>query len=289
MLISANRATEGTVAQSALVVALNGAQGREQLMTPAQVTASTDEILKVTVANASKVMTFLTERFGRNGLDGKGQQLQIVAHASDPMMPGPMSNAYWSPESNRMYVGDGDGRTFKPFGYSLDIIAHEAGHAILESEVKMGFDGEEGALHESFGDVLGALVDPDDWKIAEDIVLSPSMKNSGVRDMSRPARFTHFSQVKSHNREPHDLADIPNLAAFIVAEKIGRNDMGDIWYQGFTENLPNNAKFSDAAVATINAAEQIYGKTSTQALAVADAWKSVGVLAAPKQTNHLAA
>ena len=263
--------------QSGLVVAYDGAGGREKPLSPKDVAASSDKVLKETVANASAVMTYLKDNFGRNGLDGRGQKLEVVAHAPDPMMGGKMNNAYWDGQAGKMYIGDGDGRTFTPLGSAIDIIAHEAGHAVLESEVQMGFGGQEGALHESFGDVLGSLLDPDDWQIGED-AYTPGKSGDALRDMSKPTRFKHMDDVRGGGGEPHLLADIPNLAAVRVAEKIGRQEMGKVWYQGFTEYLKDNAQFADAATATLKAAEQLYGAGSSQATAVTDAWKSVGVL-----------
>lgn len=271
------RQLSAATAQSPLVNAIDGTGGREKPLTPDQVARSTDEVLRETVANASTVMTFLKERFGRDGLDGKGAKLNIVTHAPDPMMGGKMNNAYWDGQAGKMYIGDGDGTTFTPLGKALDIIAHEAGHAVLESEVQMGFSGQEGALHESFGDVLGALVDPDDWQVGED-AFTPGRAGDALRDMSKPSRYKHMDDVRGPGGEPHLLADIPNLVAVRVAEKLGRDEMGKVWYQGFTEHLKDNAKFVDAAAATVKAAELLYGTGSDQVSAVADAWTSVGVL-----------
>ncbi|MCW2926136.1 MAG: aureolysin [Thermoleophilia bacterium] len=266
--------------QSDLVVAFDGTKGAsKQPLTPAQVASSTDTVLKDTVANASAVMQFLGTSFGRNGLDGKGQKLNLVVHAPDPQFGSKMNNAYWDGSVGKMFIGDGDGRTFTPLGQAKDIIAHEAGHAILESEIQMGFDGQEGALHESFGDVVGSLVDADDWQIGED-AFTPNKAGDALRDMSKPQRYKHMDEVKGSGGEPHLLADIPNLAAVRVAEKIGRQEMGKVWYTGFTELLKDHAKFADAAVATVKAAEQIFGAGSTQSAAVTDAWTSVGVLKA---------
>jgi aureolysin len=273
--------TAATAPHSNLVVAFDASSGREVKLTPTQVASSGNEVLKQTVANASLVMTFLKAQFGRDGLDGKGGKLEIVVHAPDPMFGGPMNNAYWDGQAGRMYIGDGDGKSFTALGKALDIVAHEAGHALLESEVNMGFSGQEGALHESFGDVLGALLDPKDWLIGED-AYTPGVRGDALRDMSTPTRYRHMDDLRGPGGEPHLLADIPNLAAVRVAEQIGRQEMGKVWYQGFTEHLKDNAKFSDAAAATLKAAQLLYGADSKQASAVSDAWQSVGVLAADK-------
>ena len=265
-------------AADGLVVPIDGTRGNTKPMTPQQFASSKDDVLKKSVANAAEVMTFFKERFGRDGLDNKGQALPLVVHAPDPQFGGKMNNAYWDGQSGKMYIGDGDGRTFTPLGLAKDIIAHEAGHAILEAEIQMGFDGQEGALHESFGDVMGSLVDADDWQIGED-AFTPGKSGDALRDMSKPTKYKHMNEVKGAP-EPHLLADIPNLAAVRVAEAIGREDMGKVWYQGFTELLKDHGTFADAAVATVKAAEQLFGAGSSQSAAVTDAWTSVGVLKA---------
>ncbi len=279
MTMSIRQISAAATPQSSLVVAIDGTGGREKVLKPEQVAASSDATLRETVANASDVMTFLKERFGRDGLDGKGGKLDLVVHAPDPQFGGRMNNAYWDGQAGKMYIGDGDGRTFTPLGKAKDIIAHEVGHAILESEIQMGFAGQEGALHESFGDVLGSLIDADDWQIGED-AYTPGKSGDALRDMSKPTRYKHMDDVKGSpsSGEPHLLADIPNLAAVRVAEKIGRDEMGKVWFEGFTTHLKDNGKFSDAAAATVKAAELLYGAGSSQVAAVADAWTSVGVL-----------
>lgn len=272
------RATAAPASQSPLVSVFDG--NKSKPLTPEQVASSKDAVLRETVKNASDVMAFLKSEFGRNGLDGKGQQLKLVVHAPDEMGGGPMNNAYWDGRAGTMFIGDGDGKMFTPLGLAKDIVAHEAGHAVLESEIKMGFKGEQGALHESFGDVLGALVDNKNWQIGED-AYTPGTKGDALRDMSKPANYKHMSDVaNSKTTEPHDLADIPNLAAVRVAEKIGRSEMGKVWFEGFTKHLNDNASFTDAASATLKAAEMIFGAGSSQASAVTDAWTSVGVLEA---------
>ncbi|MBC7462408.1 MAG: M4 family metallopeptidase, partial [Thermoleophilia bacterium] len=207
-----------------------------------------DAVLRTAVTNASRVMTFLHDTFGRNGVDGHGQKLDVVVHVTQPEdwglgMPDtggddargaahglrrgataevPMNNAFWDSESAKMYLGDGDGAMFTPLGGSVDIIAHETGHAVLDSEVKMSFDPTEsptapqqGALHESFGDVLGALIEGD-WQIGED-TFTPGTPGDAIRDLSKPEQFTDMREVGSET-EPHLLADIPNLAAYRAAQ-----------------------------------------------------------------------
>ena len=282
MLVRSASATPRTTSPNVVVFDETYRGGRTPL-TADQVASSSDAVLRQTVDNASRVMTFLKERFNRDGLDGKGAKLAVVVHATEPSDGSKMNNAYWDGDAGRMFIGDGDGRVFSPLGGAIDVVAHETGHAILESEVNLGFDGQEGALHESFGDVMGSLLDADDWTIGED-VYTPSRPGDSLRDMAHPETYHHMDDLRREpTTEPHALADLPNLVATRVADAIGRDAMGTVWYDGFTTYLRDHGKFTDAAEATITAAQHLYGRDSQQATAVSDAWKSVGILArAPK-------
>src|SRR5262245_54440784 len=91
---------------SDLAVAIDGSHFRETPLTKEQVASSNDDILKMTVANASRVMDFLKTNFGRDGLDGHGEKLEVVVHAPDPMFGDTMNNAYWDTQRGKMFIGD---------------------------------------------------------------------------------------------------------------------------------------------------------------------------------------
>jgi|GEM_PF-6718781 len=95
------------------------------------------------------------------------------------------NNAYWYP-GNGMYFGDGDGINLKPL-VTLDVMAHEFGHAWTENTSNLVYQDEPGALNESFSDISGVNVEmyvqnasnnyPDvtpgqaDWLIGEDVMI----------------------------------------------------------------------------------------------------------------------
>ncbi|EOS94333.1 peptidase M4 thermolysin [Erwinia tracheiphila PSU-1] len=45
--------------------------------------------------------------------------------------------------------GDGDGEIFNRFTIALDVIGHEPGHGVTESEAGLIYFGQAGALNES--------------------------------------------------------------------------------------------------------------------------------------------
>lgn len=67
------------------------------------------------------------------------------------------NNAFWYP-GDGLYIGDGDGVSMKPLA-TLDIMAHEFGHAWTDSTSNLIYQNEQGALNESFSDISGVNVE----------------------------------------------------------------------------------------------------------------------------------
>lgn len=249
--------------------------GIEQPITGAALLKA-DRTTSDALKQASKVDGFLRDKLGRDGWDGKGAPLRIVVHAPNEDGTPQMNNAYWDNLTKRIYLGDGDGQLFAPLGGALDVLVHEATHAIVDSEVNLRYEGQQGGINESWADVLASLADPKDWRIGED-VFTPGTRGDEIRDLENP-RFGHVDQLpKGAVIEPHDYSGIPSLAAVRVAEKLGREQMGKIWYSALIEHLDSRAGFAGAARATLDATAQLHGASSTEVATVLDAWKSVGV------------
>ncbi len=259
------------------VFSLDPKSGSERRMSGTDLKEGDDVVARMAFRNGQKVDQFLHDRFGRNGWDGKGGRLQLVVHATDGSSTTGMNNAYWDRDQGRIYLGDGDGRIFAPLGGSLDVLTHETFHAIVDSEVNLRYEGQQGGINESWADVLGSLADPDnDWLIGED-VYTPGSPNDAIRNLAQP-RFSNVNQIPPGGQVGvHDLSGVPSLAAVRVAERIGRDSMGKIWYRALTEHLDSRAGFAGAARATLMAAVDLFGGDSDQYAAVMDAWKSVGV------------
>ncbi|MDE9500023.1 M4 family metallopeptidase, partial [Xenorhabdus bovienii] len=58
----------------------------------------------------------------------------------------------------QIVFGDGDGKYFNRFSSSIDIIAHELTHGVIESEANLFYAYQSGALNESIADVFGIMV-----------------------------------------------------------------------------------------------------------------------------------
>lgn len=138
-----------------------------------------------------KVYDYWHTVWGRNSLDDKGHPLLNYAHADLVGLGYPDNdNAFW--DGDRVTYGDGQ-YTMLPV-VSLDIVAHETGHGIMQFTSGFNSGKENMALNEGFSDIWGAVIEhwaaPNDsnkatWFIGEQI-----MQTAGaLRSMSYPNDF----------------------------------------------------------------------------------------------------
>ena len=231
----------------------------------------------------------------RDSIDDGGMSLLGEVHFGRKY-----DNAFWDGE--RMMFGDGSGTMFTGFTSALEVIGHELTHGVTQSTINLLYSGQSGALNESISDVFGCLVkqyklgqtaDRASWLIGEGI-LGPALHGVALRSMkepgtaydgdNQPSNMSDYVNTTSDNGGVHTNSGIPNKAFYLVATAIGGNAWeraGRIWYYVMTNRLVGpDAQFHTFAQATLAAASTLYGASSTEAKAVADAWGEVGVLTA---------
>jgi Zn-dependent metalloprotease len=239
---------------------------------------SSDAIVAAAAANGQRVLDYVRREFGRDSFDGKGATLSLRVHAADPETGDEqMNNAYWLQREHRIWFGDGDGTTFAPLGNAADVMTHEFFHGVIDNELKQDYVGQEGAIHESFADVLATGIDGN-WLIGED-VFTPHVAGDALRDIAKP-QYTNWDQLPIYEDEVHTMSEVPSYAAYLVAQKLGAPELRQIWYHALTTNLGDHSGFADVRAATIKAAGELYGAASASVQAVTDAWDAVGILAA---------
>jgi len=154
-----------------------------------------------------------------------------------------INNANW--DGTAFYFGDGDGYTANALT-TLDIVAHEYGHAITQytSKLQPVPSEESAALNESYSDILGALVEfyaqndgrdlyptsspgEADWLIGEDSWLI----REALRDMKDPQRFAQPSYYEgtywdTGSGNIHINSGVQNFTFYLLAEGsgVGIND-----------------------------------------------------------------
>ncbi|HHC79753.1 MAG TPA: T9SS type A sorting domain-containing protein [Flavobacteriia bacterium] len=94
---------------------------------------------------------------GRNSYDNNGSQLRSYVHVDTNY-----DNAFWF--LSVMSYGDGSSNGNEGNGFfdaltSIDVAAHEIGHAITETTANLVYQKESGAMNEGFSDIWGASVE----------------------------------------------------------------------------------------------------------------------------------
>ena len=244
--------------------------------------------------------------FNRNSLDNNGMRMVSTAHYGRNY-----NNAFWN--GQQIAYGDGDGKkTFRELSGGLDVSTHEFTHGVTDFTSNLVYQGESGALNESFSDMLGNSsefyaqsngLDPagqPDWQIGEDVYL-PTDDVPGFRNMADPAEDgdpDHYSELytgKQDNGGVHSNSGIPNHAYYLLVNGgsnagqarghdhtapsvvgIGLANAEQIFYMGFT-SLPTTATMSQARGATVAAASALHGVGSQQEISTSAAWEAVGV------------
>ncbi|MEO7912359.1 MAG: M4 family metallopeptidase, partial [Roseiflexaceae bacterium] len=131
---------------------------------------SRDPVAQAAHDGAGVVYDYYLKTFKRDSLDGRGLPLVSTVHYGSDSEDS--ENAAWIGEASQMIYGDG-GRIFKPLPYGLDVIGHELTHGVTENTANLIYEGQSGALNESYSDVFGALIERKNWTMGEAIVKSP--------------------------------------------------------------------------------------------------------------------
>lgn len=241
---------------------------------------------------------FFKEIFNRNSIDTRGMKLDSTVHYGYDY-----NNAFWN--GTQMVYGDGDGDIFQRFTKSIDVIGHELAHGVTQYEAALEYEGQAGALNESFSDVFGSLVkqyllkqkaDKADWLIGHGLftrkvkgVALRSMKDPGtayndpiIGKDPQPGHMKNYVNTRSDNGGVHINSGIPNHAFYLIATELGGyawEKAGKIWYTTLTERLRERSNFQKAANVTFEVAGSIFGKNSPEQKAVSRGWKEVGLIA----------
>ena len=244
-----------------------------------------DSVVNAAYYNTGRTYDYYYNTFGRDSINGSGMDIKSTVHYRSGY-----NNAFWN--GSQITFGDGDGYVFSPLGNALDVVAHEMTHGVTQYTAGLVYSYQSGALNESYSDVMGAMVDRDDWLMGED-VYSPQTPGDALRSLSDPSRFgqpahmNSYVNTSSDNGGVHANSGIPNKAAYNVAAAIGKDKMEQIWYRALTDYLTSSSQFSDARDASVQAAADLYGATSAEVLAVDSGFAAVGITGSgmPSQTT----
>lgn len=233
---------------------------------------SSDPIIRQAARFAFFTRDFLSRTFSRNGLDGIGTDIHVNVHYGDGYL-----NAFW--DGFDLTLGDGDGKVFSSFAKSIDVMAHEMGHGIVETTAGLVYKGESGALNEHFADVFGILTQAAykgashlDWLIGDEI-MPAALKGEALRSMAYPGS-AYDNPILGKDPQPdnmlmkytgsadhggvHTNSGIFNRLFYLVAQDIGIYPAGYLWYATLLRLWPT-AQFADAAAVLIDQAKRMAG------------------------------
>jgi Zn-dependent metalloprotease len=189
---------------------------------------------------------YLQTKLKRNSFDNIGGKLIVNVRYGKKYM-----NAFW--DGDEITLGEGDGSIFSGFDKSLDVLAHELGHGIVQSEANFVYKGQPGALNEHYADVFGTTITQDfegqsaenaDWLIGDEI-MGPELYGEAIRSMKAPGsaydndllgkdpqpdHMDNYYSGSADNYGVHINSGIPNRAFYLASKEIGTQNATKIWY-----------------------------------------------------------
>jgi len=224
--------------------------------------------------NGGQAYQYFKNVHARESINGNGGNVIGLINISDDDGSS-LGNAFWN--GIAMFYGNGDS-SFKPLARGLDVAGHEMSHGVVQSTANLEYQGESGALNESFADIFGAMIDREDWLIGEDVVNTSAFPSGALRSLQDPHNgaatgdFNRGWQPRTYSERFTGTADnggvhinsgIPNYAFFLFANNsdVGKARAEKVYYRALEQYLTKSSQFIDARLAVVQAAQDLYGTT----------------------------
>ena len=194
----------------------------------------------------------------------------------------------------------------------LSVMSHEFTHIVTDCSAGLVYQGESGALNESFSDLMGICVkkyvqgNDAAWTIGEGVMVN----FSNMRSMSFPKMSKHGampcpdtyqgeywvdpeSKTDPDNGGVHSNSGVQNKWFYLLTDgDTGTNDHGytyditgigieksrQIAYRTLTEYATQESQYADIRLASLQAATDLFGADAVEVATVDEAWKAVGVV-----------
>lgn len=237
--------------------------------------------------NADVSYEYFRTTFNRNSINGQGGTVISFVNVGDPD-GGALENAFWN--GRAMFYGNGR-NAFSPLAGALDVGGHEMSHGVIQNTANLEYRNQSGAINESFADIFGAMIDRDDWKLAEDIVNTQFFPTGAMRDMQNPNNggnqlgdrgwqpkdMTEFYTGTQDNGGVHINSGIVNRAYYLFATAIGKDKAEQIYYRALDNYLTVSSQFIDLRLSIIKSATDLHGSGSNEVQAAETAFDTVGI------------
>jgi Zn-dependent metalloprotease len=209
-------------------------------------------------------------------------------------------NASMSATGGTMKVGLGSSGTLENSWSTLDMISHEYAHAVTSASANLVYQGESGALNESFSDIFGEMSEAYTFGGC-DYLVGEERTNGAIRSLSDPNSKNdpdtyggvHWASTSGgDNGGVHTNSGVQNYWFHLLANGgSGTNDNGDAYsvsgigrlpardisYRSLTTYLISSDQYADAREGAIRAATDLYGSCSNEEIQTGKAWYAVGV------------
>jgi len=239
---------------------------------------------------------------GRSGIRGDGVGAYSRVHYGNNYV-----NAFWSDSCFCMTYGDGSGNTH-PLT-SIDVAGHEMTHGVTSNTAGLNYSGESGGLNEATSDIFGTAVefyannssDVGDYLIGEEIDINGD--GTPLRYMDKPSKdgsskdswysgigsvdvhyssgpANHFFYLLSEGSGTKTINGVTynsSTSDGLPVTGIGRDKAEKIWFRALTTKFTSTTNYAGARTGTLAAAGELYGTTSAEYTAVANAWAGVAV------------
>ena len=256
---------------------------------------------------------FFKDTYGRRGMDNKDKRVRVIGNSLAE------DKAYWVFDDNRDFIVVGTTTSTGPYPIpagvnfaTLDIGGHEFAHGVTFREANLVYEGEPGALNESFSDIFGTMVEryarggTSNFSIGEDMGFV-------LRDMQTPA-VGFRPQPRTYVTDPlwintigcvpiaglppavpngnnlcgvHINSGVQNRWFYLLSQggtqggvsvqPIGMDKAARIAYVNLCTYLGTNSNYPAARLGAIAAARQLYGNCSNEVIQTTNAWAAVGV------------
>ncbi|PPS86127.1 M4 family metallopeptidase [Streptomyces sp. MH60] len=243
---------------------------------------------------------------GRSGIRGDGVGAYSRVHYGNNYV-----NAFWSDDCFCMTYGDGSGNT-NPLT-AIDVAGHEMTHGVTSNTAGLNYSGESGGLNEATSDIFGTSVefyannssDVGDYLIGEEIDINGD--GTPLRYMDKPSKdgaskdswysgiggvdvhyssgpANHFFYLLSEGSGTKTINGVtynsPTSDGLPVTG-IGRAKAEKIWFRALTTKFTSTTNYAGARTGTLAAAGELYGTSSAEYTAVANAWAGINVGSRP--------
>lgn len=237
--------------------------------------------------NAGKAFEYFENVHNRNSINGEGGTIISFVNVADEDGSN-LDNAFWN--GFAMFYGNGN-VAFKSLAGGMDVAGHEMTHGVVGSSANLEYQGQSGAINESFADIFGVMMDRDDWQIGEDVTLTSYIPSGALRDMEdphnggtslsdngyQPAHINEMYSGAEDNGGVHINSGIANKAFYNFATAVTNEKAEKVYYRALTQYLTKSSQFTDLRIAVVQAAADLHGENSTEVNAAKAAFDAVGI------------